>query len=312
MRFFLKPRSSKIAIGIRRLGVRRAVGDDAVALANSIEDTEDGIKEGVDVLLEETSNVVVRLGDVVPDQIVVSGAEEGSAAVTHRVRLDDVVAVRVVVSRADRVSAADISGGVGEDGKSGGRSATEPVRSKGLVTEDRAERIGRELGGGAVGEELEDESDLREGSEHSAHVELERLVFLLILVEAVELELLENFVVDDVVVACVGAAVSESANVVEHFVEEVVLEVDAVTDVDVLTRDGDVTLESAVHGDTSSDGTVKLARNGWNVGSGVTDRDPTDVGISTSKSGKADDKGSEVMLDVETFHHTTVDLFNSC
>src|SRR6202000_1256252 len=98
----------------------------------------------------------------------------------------------------------------------------------------------------------------------------ERLVCLLILVESVELELLEHLVVHDRIIA-IGAVVSESANVVKHFVEEFVLEVDVVTDVDVLARDGDVALESAVHGDTSSDRAVELARDGWNVRGWVTD-----------------------------------------
>ena len=131
----------------------------------------------------------------------------------YGIGVNNIVAVLVVSSRADGVGAADISGDVGHDWETSGRSATEPVRSEGLVTEDGAHSIARKLGGSSIGEELENESDLRESGEHTSHVELEFLVFLLILVESIELEFLEDFVVDDGVVAF-GAVVAETTDVV--------------------------------------------------------------------------------------------------
>lgn len=226
----------------------------------------DGVEHVVDVGLQDTSLVIVCRSDVALNDVGVGGAElsgmvrslsrkrlgedthEVEAAIAHLfsfqismvmmlmnesaygIGVNNIVAVLVVSSRANGVGTANISRDIGHDGETSGRSATEPVGSKCLVAEDGSHSIGRKLGGGSVGEELEDESDLRESGEDTSHVELEFLVLLLILVESVELEFLEGLVVDNRVVAF-RSAVTETADVVEESVEEVILEVNAVANV---------------------------------------------------------------------------------
>jgi hypothetical protein len=148
--------------------------------------------------------------------------------------------VAVVGSGADGVGASNISGGVGNGGQASGDGTTEPVGSEGLVAEDRAHSIGRELGGGPVGEELEDESDFRERGEDTSDVELEFLVLNLILVESVKLEFLESLVVDNRVFAF-RSVIAKASDVVEKGVEEVVLEVDRVANVVVTAGGGNIT-----------------------------------------------------------------------
>ena len=160
----------------------------------------------------------------------------------HGIRIDDVVTIGIVSSRADGMRATDISGGLGHNGQTGGCSATEPVGSEGLVAENRSHSIGGKLGGRSVGEELEDESDFGKDGEDTGDVELELLVFLLILLESVVLELLEDLVVDDSVLA-ISAIVSEGADVEEESVEEIFLEVDTVANCDITTRRRDITYE---------------------------------------------------------------------
>ena len=70
------------------------------------------------------------------------------------------------------------------------------------------------------------------------------LILLLFLVESVELEFLEGLVVDNGVISF-WSIVSESANVVEQRVEKVILEVDAVTDVVVSARRGNIAWNGA-------------------------------------------------------------------
>jgi hypothetical protein len=144
---------------------------------------------------------------------------------TYGVRVDDVVAVGVVGSGADGVGASNISGGVGDGGQASGDGTTEPVGGEGLVAEDRAHSIGRELSGGPVGEELEDESDFRECGEDTSGVELELRVVLLILVESVVLEFLEGLVVNNRVFA-ISSVIAIASNVIEKGVEKIILEVD--------------------------------------------------------------------------------------
>ena len=87
------------------------------------------------------------------------------------------------------------------------------------------------------------------------------------------------------------------------------------------------TFEATVHGDTTSNRSVKLSGRGRDRLSTVPDGQHANVGIATGKlqdvqarnykqisvtySGKADDESSEVMLNVERFHHTSMDLFDS-
>ena len=79
----------------------------------------------------------------------------------------------IVGSGTDGVSTPDIRGSVGNDRETGRAGTAEPVRSKSLVAEDRAEGVARQLGGRAVGKELENERNLREGGENTSDVELE-------------------------------------------------------------------------------------------------------------------------------------------
>ena len=72
-----------------------------------------------------------------------------------------------------------------------------PVGSKRLVAEDGSKTVGAQLSSGPISEELEDESDFGERSEHSGNMELDLFVILLILQEPVVFELLEHFVVHD-------------------------------------------------------------------------------------------------------------------
>lgn len=146
----------------------------------------------------------------------------------------------VVGAGGNGVSAADIGGDISQDGKTSGRGATVPVGSKGLVTEDGTETVGTQCSGGTVGEELEDESNFRESGEDTTDAEFELLVLLLLLEESVVLEFLEDLVVDDGVFAF-WAIITEAADVVEESIEEVVLEVDVITNVNVLTSGGDIT-----------------------------------------------------------------------
>jgi len=156
-----------------------------------VERLVDGVEHGFDVLLQDAGLVVVNGSNVVLDNVGVGSAEESEFTIAHGIRVDNVVAVAVVGSGADGVGTSNISGGVGDGGKASGDGTTEPVGSEGLVAEDRAHSIGRQLRGGAIGEELENESDFRESGEDTSHVELELRVLLLILVESVELEFLE-------------------------------------------------------------------------------------------------------------------------
>jgi hypothetical protein len=77
--------------------------------------------------------------------------------------------------------AVNIGRNVGQGGNSGRGSTTEPIGRKCLVSEDGAKSIGIQLRHSTVGEELKDESDLRESGDDSSSVEFEFLVFLLIL-----------------------------------------------------------------------------------------------------------------------------------
>jgi len=200
--------------GTSGLGTSGTTGDDALAAAERVEGLVDGVEEVVDVLLHDTGLLVVDGSDVVLDDIGVGAAEEVEATITHGITIDNIVAVNIVSTWGDGVGASDVGRGVGNDGKAGRGGTTEPVGSESLVTEDRAETVGRKLGGGAVGKELEDESDFGERGEDAGDVELELLVFLLILVESVELELLEDLVVGDGVVASSGVAVTVFTDVV--------------------------------------------------------------------------------------------------
>lgn len=223
-----------------------------------MEGLEDGIKEVIDVRLEDTGLFVVDSRNVRLYDVLVRSADEVEAAVAHlrvesikreswarvktyRISLDDVVPVYIVCSRADGVCTSNIGRGVGDYGETSRHRTTEPVGSESLVTEDVTKSVAAQLGGGAIGEELEDESDFREGSEDTGGAEFELFVLLLILVEAIELELLEDFVVDYRVVSRDGVAVTVSPDVVEKGVEEVILEVDAIADGVVATRGGDIT-----------------------------------------------------------------------
>jgi len=217
-----------------RLKTSDALGESACAVAEIVERLVDGVEHGFDVLLHDAGLVVVDASNVVLDDVFVGGAEEGEAAIAHGVRVDDVVAIDVVGSGTDGVGTSNISGGVGNSGQASGDGATEPVRSEGLVAEDRAHSIGRELSGGSICEELEDESDFRERGEDTSDVELELRVVLLILVESVVLEFLEGLVVDNREFA-VRSVITEASDVVDEGVEEVVLEVNRVTNVVVLT-----------------------------------------------------------------------------
>jgi hypothetical protein len=58
--------------------------------------------------------------------------------------------------------------------------------------------------------------------------------------ESVVLELLEDLVVRDGVLS-IGTIITIASDVEEDLVEHVILEVDAVTDVDVAAGDGDIT-----------------------------------------------------------------------
>jgi len=200
------------------LGTGDTLGEDAAAVAKRVERLEYGIEHVVDVLLHDTGLVVVDGSDVALDDIGVGSAEEVRSTIAHGIRVDDVVSIDIVSSGADGVGAADIGRDVGHDGETGGRSTTEPVRSEGLVAEDGAHSIARKLGGSSIGEELENESNFGEGGEDASHVEFKVLVFLLVLVESVEFELLEDLVVNDGVVPF-WPAVAVAADVVEESVE---------------------------------------------------------------------------------------------
>jgi hypothetical protein len=89
-------------------------------------------------------------------------------------------------------------------------------------------------------------------------------------------------VVDNGVFA-IGTVITESTDIVEKGVEEVILEVDAVANGNVPTGRGDITFEAAVHGNTSSNWSVNLSRCGRNVFSGMSNRDSSNVGVSTCK-----------------------------
>ena len=91
---------------------------------------------------------------------------------TYRVRVNNIVAVSIVSSGADGMGTSDISGGVGNDWQTSGHGTTEPIRCESLVTEDRAETIGRKLSSGAISKELENKRYFGESSEDTSDVEL--------------------------------------------------------------------------------------------------------------------------------------------
>jgi hypothetical protein len=96
------------------------------------------------------------------------------------------------------------------------------------------------LGGSAISEELKDEGDFGEGGEYTSNMEFKLLIFLLVFEEPVVLEFLEDLVVDNGVFAT-GTFITESTNVIEECVEEIVLEVDVVTNGSIPTGGRDVT-----------------------------------------------------------------------
>jgi len=272
-------------MSVMSLDTSGTLGDGFSAVAQIVEWLVEGIEEVFDVLLEDTSLVHVDSSDVALDDVGVRTTEEISSTIAECVRVNNVVAILVVSTGSDGVSAADIGGNVSQDGKTSGRSTTEPIGSEGLVTEDGTESIGGQLGGGTVSEEFEDESDFREGGENTGDVELEILVFLLILNESVVFEFLEDFVVDNREFA-VWAIITEATDVVQESIEEVVLEVYAVADVNVTTSGGNITFETTVHGNTTSDGTIKLAWRGRDIGSRVSNGNPSDVWVTASQGGE--------------------------
>ena len=71
-----------------------------------------------------------------------------------------------------------------------------------------------------------------------------------------------------------------------------------------------LTFETTMHGNTTGNLTVDFTRKRWNVGSGVTDGEATHESITTGESSKADNEGSEIVLDVEALHDTAVNLLN--
>jgi hypothetical protein len=233
---------------------------DLGAVTELVEWLVDGVEHVVDVGLHDTFLLVHDTSHIVLDDVGVRGAElqkrlstretifkriqddahEVKVVAAHGIGIDDVVAVGIVSSGADGVCAADVGGGFAHDGKASGFSTTEPVGGEGLVAEDGAHGVSGKLGGGAIGEELENESNFGEDGENARHVELELLVILLILLESVVLELLEDLVVDDGVLA-IRSIIAVAANVEEEGVEEILLEVDAVADGNISASRGDIT-----------------------------------------------------------------------
>jgi hypothetical protein len=82
-----------------------------------------------------------------------------------------------------------------------------------------------------------------------------------------------------------------------------------------------------VHGNTTSDWSVNLARWGRDLIGGVSDGDHSGERVATSElrvrsdrvvtgeagtySSKGNNEGGEVVLDVEALHHTALDFLNS-
>jgi hypothetical protein len=64
---------------------------------------------------------------------------------------------------------------------------------------------------------------------------------------------------------------------------DIVLEVDAVTDVDVLARHGLVSFESPVRGEATSYWAIETARNGWDFGAGMANGKHGKVGVATAQ-----------------------------
>jgi hypothetical protein len=89
----------------------------------------------------------------------------------------------------------------------------------------------------------------------------------------------------------------------------------------------DRTFEATVHGNTTSDWSVNLARRGRDFLGGVSDGDHSGERIATSKlrvrsdqivtrkanthSSEGNNEGGEVVFDVEALHHTALDFLNS-
>jgi hypothetical protein len=89
----------------------------------------------------------------------------------------------------------------------------------------------------------------------------------------------------------------------------------------------DRTFEATVHGNTTSDWSVNLARRGRDLLGGVSDGDHSGERITASElrvrsdqvaTRKADtygsegnNEGSEVVFDVEALHHAALDFLNS-
>jgi hypothetical protein len=93
------------------------------------------------------------------------------------------------------MSTTNISRSVSQNGETGGRSTSEPIRSKSLITEDRSKTVSAQSSGGTISEEFENESDFRESSENTGDVECEFGILLLIVNESIVFEFLEDFVV---------------------------------------------------------------------------------------------------------------------
>jgi len=268
--------------GCSSLDPSGALWNGASAVAQVIERLKYGVEHVVDVLLHQAGLLGVLRRDVALNDIGVRGTKEVEVFTAHGIGINDVIAVIVIGSRADGMRAAHVSRNVRHYRETGGRSTAEPVRSERLVAENRTHGVRAELGGCAIGKEFKNECNFRKCREYTSNVEFKLLIFLLFLVESVELEFLERLVVDDGVVA-VRAIVSESANVVEQRVEKVILEVDAVTNVTVAARRGNIAFETAMHGNASSNLAIKLPRWGRDVTGVMTNGQSTNVGVSTGQ-----------------------------
>jgi hypothetical protein len=69
------------ALGVWSLDTSGAVGCGTLAVAKVVEGLVDGIEHGVDVLLEDTSRVVVDVGNVVLNDVGVGSAEESEGTI---------------------------------------------------------------------------------------------------------------------------------------------------------------------------------------------------------------------------------------
>jgi len=279
------------------LNTSRAGGESLNLATNGlVERSEHRSGHGLDVLPEDTSGLVEGSSKLVGGEVEITITLE----VCEGRGVDDVVAVGVVGTGRDGVSIPDCCRRGTENDSTTGAIATEEVITEGLVLEEAGHLTDTGLVGTAILHELENESNFGVSGQLTTNVELEFFILSLIFKETLVLEFLEGWDVNNGL-GTIWTIAAQHFNVRQQLSEHGSVEVDAVADTAVGTRGGNISFESAVHGQTTSNGSVDTAWERWNLGGAETDRKHGSVGVTARHGGETDDEVGE-----DGFHIATL------